>query len=145
MCIRDRWESAGNCRLMPVTNPATGAEIAQVAYATAEDVDRVAQAAHAAYLKWRDVPVVERMQPLYRYKTLLEKHANELAATLTTENGKTIDDARAEVRRGIQMVEVACGMPTLMMGDSLNDVSAGIDCHTIRQPLGCLLYTSRCV
>ncbi len=127
---------AGSRRLMPVTNPATGAEIAQVAYATANDVDRVAKAAHAAFLKWRDVPVVERMQPLYRYKTLLEKHANELAATLTTENGKTIDDARAEVRRGIQMVEVACGMPSLMMGDSLNDVSSGIDSHTIRQPLG---------
>ena len=76
------------------------------------------------------------MQPLYRYKMLLEKHQNELATTLTTENGKTIDDARAEVRRSIQMVEVACGMPSLMMGDSLNDVSTGIDSHTIRQPLG---------
>src|SRR5271166_652485 len=134
--INGQWEDAGNRRLMPITNPATGAEIAQVAYATADDVDRVVKAAHAAYLKWRDVPVVERMQPLYRYKMLLEKHQNELAATLTTENGKTIDDARAEVRRGIQMVEVACGMPSLMMGDSLNDVSSGIDSHTIRQPLG---------
>jgi malonate-semialdehyde dehydrogenase (acetylating)/methylmalonate-semialdehyde dehydrogenase len=134
--INGQWEDAGNRRLMPVTNPATGAEIAQVAYATADDVDRVVKAAHAAFLKWRDVPVVERMQPLYRYKMLMEKHANELAATLTTENGKTIDDARAEVRRSIQMVEVACGMPSLMMGDSLNDVSSGIDSHTIRQPLG---------
>ncbi|HTW63199.1 MAG TPA: CoA-acylating methylmalonate-semialdehyde dehydrogenase [Bryobacteraceae bacterium] len=134
--VNGQWEDAGNRRLMPVTNPATGAEIAQVAYATADDVDRTVRAAHAAFLKWRDVPVVERMQPLYRYKMLLEKHANQLAATLTTENGKTIDDARAEVRRAIQMVEVACGMPSLMMGDSLNDVSSGIDSHTIRQPLG---------
>ena len=134
--INGQWESAGNRKLAPVTNPATGAEIAQVVYATADDVDRTVQAAHAAYLKWRDVPVVERMQPLYRYKMLLEKHQNELASTLTTENGKTIDDARAEVRRSIQMVEVACGMPSLMMGDSLNDVSSGIDSHTIRQPLG---------
>jgi len=134
--ISGQWDSAGNRKLAPITNPATGAEIAQVAYATADDVDRTVQAAHAAYLKWRDVPVVERMQPLYRYKMLLEKHHGELASTLTTENGKTIDDARAEVRRGIQMVEVACGMPSLMMGDSLNDVSAGIDSHTIRQPLG---------
>ncbi len=134
--INGQWESAGNRKLAPVTNPATGAEIAQVAYATAEDVDRTVRAAHAAYLKWRDVPVVERMQPLYRYKMLLEKNHHELASTLTTENGKTIDDARAEVRRAIQMVEVACGMPSLMMGDSLNDVSAGIDSHTIRQPLG---------
>jgi malonate-semialdehyde dehydrogenase (acetylating)/methylmalonate-semialdehyde dehydrogenase len=64
------------------------------------------------------------------------KHANEVAAILTRENGKTADDAKAEVRRAIQMVEVACGMPSLMMGDSLNDVSAGIDCKTIRQPMG---------
>ena len=134
--VNGQWEDAGNRRLMPVTNPATGAEIAQVAYATADDVDRTVRAAHAAFLKWRDVPVVERMQPLYRYKMLLEKHHNELAVTLTTENGKTIDDARAEVRRAIQMVEVSCGMPSLMMGDSLNDVSSGIDSHTIRQPLG---------
>ena len=134
--VNGQWESAGNRKLASVTNPATGAEIAQVAYATADDVDRVVRAAHAAYLKWRDVPVVERMQPLYRLKMLLEKHHNELATTLTTENGKTIDDARAEVRRAIQMVEVACGMPSLMMGDSLNDVSSGIDSHTIRQPIG---------
>jgi len=134
--INGQWESTGNRKLASVTNPATGVEIAQVAYATAEDVDRVVKAAHAAYLKWRDVPVVERMQPLYRYKMLLEKHHNELASALTTENGKTIDDARAEVRRAIQMVEVACGMPSLMMGDSLNDVSSGIDSHTIRQPIG---------
>ena len=134
--VNGQWESAGNRKLASVTNPATGAEIAQVAYATADDVDRVVRAAHAAYLKWRDVPVVERMQPLFRLKMLLEKHHNELATTLTTENGKTIDDARAEVRRAIQMVEVACGMPSLMMGDSLNDVSSGIDSHTIRQPIG---------
>jgi malonate-semialdehyde dehydrogenase (acetylating)/methylmalonate-semialdehyde dehydrogenase len=134
--VNGQWEPAGNRKLAPITNPATGAEIAQVAYATADDVDRTVRAAHAAYLKWRDVPVVERMQPLYRFKMLLEKHHHELASTLTAENGKTVDDARAEVRRGIQMVEVACGMPSLMMGDSLNDVSSGIDSHTIRQPLG---------
>ena len=80
--------------------------------------------------------MVDRVQVLYRYKTLLEKHADDLAAILTSENGKTADDARMEVRRAIQMVEVACGMPSLMMGDSLNDVAAGIDCKTIRQPIG---------
>jgi malonate-semialdehyde dehydrogenase (acetylating)/methylmalonate-semialdehyde dehydrogenase len=102
----------------------------------AADVDRAVQAAHAAFLKWRDVPVVDRVQVLYRFKALLDKHADELAAILTRENGKTRDDARAEVRRMIQMVEVACGMPSLMMGDSLNDVAQGIDCKTIRQPIG---------
>ena len=134
--VNGKWEAAGSRPMLPVTNPATGAAIGQVAYASAADVDRTVQAAHAAYLKWREVPVVERVQPFYRYKTLLEKHANDLAATLTAENGKTVDDARMEVRRAIQMVEVACGMPSLMMGDSLNDVSSGIDSHTIRQPIG---------
>jgi malonate-semialdehyde dehydrogenase (acetylating) / methylmalonate-semialdehyde dehydrogenase len=134
--VNGKWEEADGRPVLPVTNPATGAAIAQVAYASAADVDRTVEAALAAYLKWREVPVVERVQPFYRYKALLEKHANELAATLTAENGKTVDDARMEVRRAIQMVEVACGMPSLMMGDSLNDVASGIDSHTIRQPIG---------
>jgi malonate-semialdehyde dehydrogenase (acetylating)/methylmalonate-semialdehyde dehydrogenase len=130
------WETPRSRTLEPVTNPATGARIAEVPYAAAADVDRAVQAAHAAFLKWRDVPVVDRVQVLYRFKALLDKHADELAAILTRENGKTRDDARAEVRRMIQMVEVACGMPSLMMGDSLNDVAQGIDCKTIRQPIG---------
>src|SRR5689334_110911 len=109
---------------------------AAIQYSTATDVDRAAQSAHEAYLKWREVPVVDRVQLLYRYKSQLEERAQELAQILSDENGKLIDDARAEVRRGIQMVEVACGMPSLMMGDSLNDVAAGIDCKTIRQPIG---------
>jgi malonate-semialdehyde dehydrogenase (acetylating)/methylmalonate-semialdehyde dehydrogenase len=80
--------------------------------------------------------VVDRVQTFYRYKLLLEKHVDEVARILSTENGKTLDDARASVRRAIQMVEVACGMPTLMMGDSLENVSRGIDSVSIRQPLG---------
>jgi malonate-semialdehyde dehydrogenase (acetylating) / methylmalonate-semialdehyde dehydrogenase len=109
---------------------------AAIQYASATDVDRAAQSAHQAYLNWREVPVVDRVQVLYRYKALLEQHASELAQILSDENGKLLDDAKAEVRRGIQMVEVACGMPSLMMGDSLNDVASGIDCKTIRQPIG---------
>src|ERR1041384_1971236 len=112
--VNGKWENAAGRPVMPVTTPATGAEIAQVSYASEKDVDRTVQAAHAAYLKWRDVSVVERVQPLYRNKALLEKHALDLAAALTEENGKTADDARMEVRRSIQMVEVACGRPSLM-------------------------------
>ena len=134
--INGAWEKPQGRSLQPVTNPATGAVIAEVPFAVEEDIDRTVRAAHAAFLKWRDVPVIDRVQVLYRYKNLLEKHAAEVAAILTRENGKTADDAKAEVRRGIQMVEVACGMPSLMMGDSLNDVAAGIDCKTVRQPVG---------
>src|SRR5438045_870545 len=134
--INGAWERPEGQRTGTVMNPATGAVLAEVPFANASSVDRAVRAAHQAFLKWRDVPVVDRVQVLYRYKTLLDKNANEIADILTRENGKTTDDARAEVRRMIQMVEVACGMPSLMMGDSLNDVAAGIDCKTIRQPIG---------
>jgi malonate-semialdehyde dehydrogenase (acetylating)/methylmalonate-semialdehyde dehydrogenase len=134
--VNGKWEDAAGAGVHPVTNPATGEVIAQVPYATAAQVDRVARLAHEAFLKWREVPVVDRVQIFYRYKTLLEKHAEDVARVLSTENGKTFDDAKTEVRRAIQMVEVACGMPTLMMGDSLENVSRGIDSISIRQPIG---------
>jgi malonate-semialdehyde dehydrogenase (acetylating)/methylmalonate-semialdehyde dehydrogenase len=134
--INGAWERPDGRTTGAVVNPATGVTLAEVPYADAADIDRAVRSAHEAFLKWRDVPVVDRVQVLYRYKALLEKHHYELAATLTSENGKTADDARGEVRRAIQMVEVACGMPSLMMGDSLNDVAHGIDCKTIRQPIG---------
>ncbi|HTM48657.1 MAG TPA: CoA-acylating methylmalonate-semialdehyde dehydrogenase [Bryobacteraceae bacterium] len=134
--VNGTWIEAGEGATHAVTNPATGEVIAQVPYASAEDVDRAARAAHAAFLTWREVPVVDRVQVLYRYKALLDRHADEIARILSTENGKTLEDARGSVRRAIQMVEVACGMPSLMMGQSLDNVSKGIDCQTIRQPLG---------
>jgi malonate-semialdehyde dehydrogenase (acetylating)/methylmalonate-semialdehyde dehydrogenase len=134
--VNGTWEEAQGRSLYPITNPATGQVIAQVPYATSADVDRAAHAAHAAFLKWREVPVVERVQVFYRYKDLLEKHAEDVARVLSAENGKTLEDARGSVRRAIQMVEVACGMPSLMMGHALENVSKGIDCQAIRQPLG---------
>src|SRR5437868_6323748 len=134
--VDGQWEAPQSQERHPVTNPATGETIAEVPYATAADIDRTVRAAHAAFLKWREVPVVDRVQVLYRYKALLEQHADEVAQTLTRENGKTADDAKGETRRAIQMVEVACGMPSLMMGDSLNDIARDIDCHTIRVPIG---------
>ena len=120
----------------PIVNPANGETLATLPYAGAAEVNRAAKAAHAAWLEWREVPVVDRVQPLYRFKALLEKNVREVAAILTRENGKILDDALMEVKRGVQMVEVACGMPSLMMGDSLNDVAKGIDCRTVRQPIG---------
>jgi malonate-semialdehyde dehydrogenase (acetylating)/methylmalonate-semialdehyde dehydrogenase len=134
--VNGKWDLAGSRPLHDITNPATARVIARVPYATGEDIDRTARAAHEAFLKWREVPVVDRVQVLYRFKDLLEKHAEDLARTLTSENGKTLEDARGEIRRAIQMVEVSCGMPSLMMGQSLENVARGIDCHTIRQPLG---------
>ncbi|MEO5924967.1 MAG: CoA-acylating methylmalonate-semialdehyde dehydrogenase [Bryobacteraceae bacterium] len=134
--VNGEWTKPAGRATLPVTNPATGEVLAEVPLATAADVDHAVETAHAGFLKWREVPVVDRVQVLYRYKALLEQYQMDLAGMLTAENGKTLDDAKAEVRRAIQMVEMACGMPTLMMGDSLNDVATGIDCKTIRQPLG---------
>jgi malonate-semialdehyde dehydrogenase (acetylating)/methylmalonate-semialdehyde dehydrogenase len=134
--INGAWEKPEGRTVQTVTNPATGAVLSEVPYANEADVDRAVRTAHAAFLKWREVPVIDRVQVLYRYKTLLDKYSDDIAGILTKENGKTSEDAKAEVRRMIQMVEVACGMPSLMMGDSLNDVAAGIDCKTIRQPIG---------
>jgi malonate-semialdehyde dehydrogenase (acetylating)/methylmalonate-semialdehyde dehydrogenase len=134
--INGQWVRPEGRTAAAIYNPATGAQLAEVPYADDADVDAAVRTAHEAFLKWREVPVVDRVQVLYRYKALLDKHAAELASILTRENGKTAEDAKMEVRRAIQMVEVACGMPSLMMGDSLNDVAAGLDCKTIRQPIG---------
>src|SRR4051794_17511025 len=105
--VNGAWEDAAANAFHPVYNPATGQVIARVPYATADDVDRAARTAHAAFLNWREVPVVDRVQIFYRYKSLLDKHADEIARILTTENGKTLEDARGSVKRAIQMVEVA--------------------------------------
>jgi malonate-semialdehyde dehydrogenase (acetylating)/methylmalonate-semialdehyde dehydrogenase len=133
--VNGKWEDSAS-QSHPVTNPSTGEVIAHVPFATAAEVDRVVRAAHEAFLRWREVPVVDRVQVMYRYKALLEKYTDDVAQVLATENGKVFEDARTEVKRAIQMVEVACGMPTLMMGDSLENVSRGIDSKSIRQPLG---------
>src|SRR5690349_13367594 len=84
--INGAWEKPDGRSSQPVMNPATGATIAEVPFATAADIDRAVRSAHEAFLKWRDVPVVDRVQVLYRYKTLLEKYANDMAAILTREN-----------------------------------------------------------
>jgi malonate-semialdehyde dehydrogenase (acetylating)/methylmalonate-semialdehyde dehydrogenase len=134
--IGGRWVAPEGKTSQPIVNPANGETLAILPYSNAADVDRAVKDAHRAWLEWREVPVVDRVQPLYRFKTLLEKNVREIGAILTRENGKTLEDAMTEVKRGVQMVEVACGMPSLMMGDSLNDVAKGIDCRTIRQPIG---------
>jgi len=133
--IGGKWvRAAADSR--PIVNPATGETLAQVPLADEAIVARAVECAHAAYLEWRDVPVVDRVQPLYRYKHLLEQNVEQLARIVTEENGKTLADSRMEVRRAIQMVEVACGMPSLMMGDSLANVARDLDCATFRFPIG---------
>ncbi len=134
--IAGRWVPSAATQLDDVPNPATGELLARVPLSTAADVEAAVQAAAAAFPAWAATPVVERARLLFRYKALLEEHFEELARLVTLENGKPLADARGEVRRGIEVVEFACGAPTLLMGETLPEVARGIDCETIRCPLG---------
>ena len=134
--IGGRWVKARATDFFDVHNPAVGDVIGRTPLSTSGDVDDAVQAAAQAFPAWRDTPVNARAQVLYRFKQLCEQHFEELARTVTTEHGKTLDEARGSVRRGIECVEVACGAPSLMQGYGLEDISAGIDCHVVRQPIG---------
>jgi malonate-semialdehyde dehydrogenase (acetylating)/methylmalonate-semialdehyde dehydrogenase len=119
-----------------VINPATREKLARVSLGSKKDVDAAVQAAASAFPEWRRTPAEERIQYLFKLKQVLETHLEELAQICTKENGKTIAESRAELRRAIENVEVACGVPTLMQGYNLEDVASGIDEMMIRQPLG---------
>jgi malonate-semialdehyde dehydrogenase (acetylating)/methylmalonate-semialdehyde dehydrogenase len=134
--VGGRWIASRASESLDVHNPATGEVIARTPLSTGEDLDAAVQAAKRAFPAWRDTPVVVRARAMFRFRQLLEDHFEELAATVTREHGKTLDEARGSVRRGIESVEVACGTPSLMMGYGLENISSGIDCNVIRQPLG---------
>ncbi len=130
------WSDPGGAEYLKVNNPATADVLACVPLSPPEEVDRVAKSAAAAFAAWRRVPAPTRIQSLFKLKSLLEQHFEDLARTVTLENGKTLDDARGEVRRAIENVEVACGIPTMMLGDFSEDVAPGVDEYMIRQPVG---------
>ena len=134
--IGGEWVAAQATEYLDITNPATGEALGQVPLSTAGDVDLAVTAAQHAFPTWREVPPVVRARYLFAFKALLEEHFEEVSGTVTRENGKILSESRGSVRRGIENVEHACGIPTLMMGRTLEDVAAGIDCEYIRQPLG---------
>ncbi len=134
--VGGRWVESLSSSSQDVRNPATGEVIASVPLGTAADVDRAVRAAHAAFAGWRATPPTQRARFLFELKYLLDKNAEELARTVTRENGKTLDEARGSVRRGIECVEVAAGAPSMLMGQALEDVAKGIDCESVRQPIG---------
>jgi len=119
-----------------VFDPATGRVLAVVRHSTADDVDAAVRAAAAAFPAWADTPVPDRAEVMFRYKALLESHTEELAALVTAENGKTLVEARGEVRRGIEVVALACGAPTLLLGTALDQIASGIDEELVRFPVG---------
>jgi malonate-semialdehyde dehydrogenase (acetylating)/methylmalonate-semialdehyde dehydrogenase len=120
---------------LPVTNPSLGNEIANVSLSNSQDVDRAVCTAKAAFLAWSAMPIKERAQVFYRYKALLEKNANSLAALVNEENGKIMAEAMAEVEKSIEVTEFACSMPQLASGEIL-EVSRGVECRIDRYPLG---------
>ncbi len=134
--IGGKWVDSHAGEWQEVINPATGEVLARVPLSTPADVAAAVEAAAAAFPEWRRTPPVDRIQPLFKLKALLEEHIDELSRIITQENGKTFAEAKAELRRAIENVEVACGIPMMMQGYNLEDVARGIDETMIRQPLG---------
>ncbi len=133
---RGAWSGTKSAEYIDIVNPATGEKLARSPIANKEDVNAAVESAAAAYPAWRHTPPEDRIQYLFKLKQILEDNVEELAQICTKENGKTVGESRAELRRAIENVEVACGIPTMMQGYNLEDVASGIDEIMIRQPLG---------
>ncbi|MFB3902853.1 MAG: CoA-acylating methylmalonate-semialdehyde dehydrogenase [Acidobacteriota bacterium] len=134
--VNGAWVEPGGAEYLQVSNPATADLLGCVPLTPAPEVDRAVRHAEAAFPAWRRVPAPTRIQFLFKLKALLEANFEDLARTITMENGKTLDEARGEMRRAIENVEVACGIPSLMMGDFCEDAAPGVDEYMIRQPVG---------
>jgi len=134
--INGEWVESRAREWVDVVNPATAEILGKVPISDAAEVTRAIDAAAAAYPAWRRTPPEDRIQPLFKLKTLLEEHIDDISRIITQENGKTFTEAKAEMRRAIENVEVACGIPMMMQGYNLEDVARGIDEMMIRQPLG---------
>ena len=134
--VGGKWTPSQAREFVNVHNPALGLVIAKTPLSTRGDLDAAVQAAAKAFPAWRDTPVVVRARSMFKFVQLLEQHAEEIARTVTTEHGKTVDEARGSTRRGIECVEVACGAPSLMMGYGLEQIATNVDSTVFRQPLG---------
>ena len=134
--IGSQWRSPDVEGSLPIYNPATGEVIGQVPMSGAKEVDAAVKAAVAAYKSWSRTAVMERVRLMFRYKALLEEHFEDLASIITRHHGKTLEESRGEVRRGIEVVDFACGAPTLLQGRTMRDVSAGVDQDLYRYPVG---------
>src|SRR3954471_10120625 len=134
--IDGKWREITGVEKTPVYNPSRGEVIAEVPLCTKKHVDEAVESAHAAYPAWRDTPAIERARLFFRYRQLLEENFDRICLSVTREHGKTLAEARGSVYRGIENVEYACAAPTLLMGDTLENLARGVDCETMNQPLG---------
>lgn len=133
---RGTWHTSNAADSMEISNPASGKILAHSPFSPADEVDTAAKAAQVGFENWRHIPPTDRIQYLFSFKNKLEENFNELAQTITLENGKTIKESEGEMRRAIENVEVACGIPTMMQGGFLENIASGIDEYMIRQPVG---------
>lgn len=136
--VNGAWTASSENNTIDVINPATQEILAKVPYGsgTAEDLALAADAAEKAFQSWSQIPVMQRVQPLYKLKYLLEENLEDLAKTITMECGKTLAESRGELQRAIENIEVACGMPVMMQSEFSENIAGGIDEFMIRQPLG---------
>ena len=128
--------TGASTRFGPVYNPATGARQAQVALAEPSDVDTAAAAARKAFGEWRDVSLTRRARIMFALRDLVERNLDKLSEIVADEHGKVVSDAKGEVTRGMEVIEYACGIPTLLKGEYSEQVSTGVDAYSFRQPLG---------
>lgn len=136
LLIDGSWVNSNATEFGEVNNPSTGELIAKVPMCKPDDVDRAVQAAQKAFLEWREVPVVERARIMFRFKNLLDARYEDIARCVVREHGKTLAEAKASVMRGIEVVEFACGVPSMIMGESMENIARNVDVETVRHPLG---------
>jgi len=135
-CVDGEWRDSTSGKYMPVYNPSTGEVMAETPCCTAEEIDEAVLAAHSAFAAWSAKPVGERAQVMFRFKAILDAHLDELAILLATEMGKNLQEARGDVLKAIEVVELACAVPVTMQGRSLMNVSGGHDTVSYREPVG---------
>ena len=134
--IGGAWHSPSGNDGQDIVNPATGEHLSHVGFSTSSDIDEAVQAGQRAFEEWCERPVEERIQPLFRLKRLLDEHQDEMAELLVKEHGKTLAEATGELRRGIENVEVACGIPSMLQAGHLPNAAPDIDETAVRKPLG---------
>lgn len=134
--INGAWIKSCGTDMLEIINPATRELLGKTPMGTAQDVDAAVNAAQNAFPAWKSTPAPDRIQYLFLLKAKLEEHFEDLAQMITREHGKTLAESRGSVRRGIQMVETACGIPSLLMGDNFENIARDIDCSTVNRPMG---------
>merc|ERR1711970_776210 len=134
--IDNKWVESTTDTYMPVHNPATQEVVCQVPQMTQAEMEAVAESSAKAYESWKNTSILTRQQIMLKYQALIKEHKTEIAKLITLEQGKTLPDAEGDVHRGLQVVEMACGIPSLIQGETLQSLSSDLDIRSFREPLG---------